>query len=281
MLLDFLNDYYQAELKNIHDVAGNQHLVGYSRLYDCDLFVKIFEDEAMFYAEQHVNQVYCPEIYLDSVLYEDYYVVALRDRKMQEVIAEEKNLLPKQAQKYGRMLADFHNQLTGQAKVINDERPLSQRLAEKIAILKGTEHEDVVVQAYQILQADLVAADQEYQQLPKVVVHGDFSLRNIMFYDKHEILIDFEKAHMGVAYEDMLKFFYNEVHAVTLRKEFLKGYRRERRFEIPQIQLQRVMLFFVALDILEYHVTHPKKKFGNMATRMLQTIVAGDALLAI
>ena len=32
-LIEFLNDYYKAKLKNIHDIAGNIHLSGYSELY--------------------------------------------------------------------------------------------------------------------------------------------------------------------------------------------------------------------------------------------------------
>lgn len=42
VLIEFLNDYYNAELKKIHDVAGNQHLAGYSYYYETNLFVKIF-----------------------------------------------------------------------------------------------------------------------------------------------------------------------------------------------------------------------------------------------
>ena len=49
-LIEFLNDYYKAKLKNIHDIAGNVHLSGYSELYKKDLFVKIFSNKDMFYA---------------------------------------------------------------------------------------------------------------------------------------------------------------------------------------------------------------------------------------
>ena len=35
-LIEFLNDYYKAKLKNIHDIAGNVHLSGYSELYKKD-----------------------------------------------------------------------------------------------------------------------------------------------------------------------------------------------------------------------------------------------------
>ena len=77
MLIEFLNDYYAADFKKIHDNAGNQHLVGHSVRFDKDLFVKIFTESEMFYAEQNVNQVYCPEIYLDSVIFGDKYIVVL------------------------------------------------------------------------------------------------------------------------------------------------------------------------------------------------------------
>ena len=92
MLIDFLNEYYQADLETIHDVAGNMHLTGHSERFVCDLFVKIFKDKAKFYAEQHVNQVYCPDIYLDNVIYEDNYVIVLKDRVMNDV--EKEDLTP-------------------------------------------------------------------------------------------------------------------------------------------------------------------------------------------
>lgn len=44
MLIEFLNDYYAADFKKIHDIAGNQHLVGHSVRFDKDLFVKIFTE---------------------------------------------------------------------------------------------------------------------------------------------------------------------------------------------------------------------------------------------
>ena len=37
MLIDFLNEYYQADLETIHDVAGNMHLTGHSERFVCDL----------------------------------------------------------------------------------------------------------------------------------------------------------------------------------------------------------------------------------------------------
>ena len=64
MLIDFLNEYYQADLETIHDVAGNKHLTGHSERFACDLFVKIFKDKDKFYAEQHVNQVYLSLIHI-------------------------------------------------------------------------------------------------------------------------------------------------------------------------------------------------------------------------
>lgn len=52
MLIEFLNDYYAADFKKIHDIAGNQHLVGHSVRFDKDLFVKIFTESEMFYANK-------------------------------------------------------------------------------------------------------------------------------------------------------------------------------------------------------------------------------------
>lgn len=277
-LIQFLNDYFNGEFKNIHDVAGNQHLVGYSKLYKDNLFIKIFLDEAMFYAEQHVNQVYYPEIYLDSVIYEDKYVVVLRDRELSDI---DQKLNEDRAIKYGAMIADFHSKLTNNVSVKNDTRKLSEIIEEDFQSLKNTEYEKKVNAAYKNIQKVLPQADNEYELLPKVVLHGDFSLRNIKQYKDSEVLIDFEHSRMGTQYEDFIKFFFNEVIDVSLRNAFLKGYRNKREFEIPSSELQQVLLFKAAIEIYLFHLSHPKKKFGDMADMIIQTILNNDAVLKI
>ncbi|KRM18854.1 hypothetical protein FC40_GL000639 [Ligilactobacillus hayakitensis DSM 18933 = JCM 14209] len=277
-LIQFLNDYFNGDFKNIHDVAGNKHLVGYSNLYNENLFIKIFIDESMFYAEQHVNQVYYPEIYLDSVIYEDNYVVVLKDRELFDIDQE---LNEERAYKYGTMIANFHNKLTNNVSVKNDTRRLSEIVDEDFQNLKNTEYEKKVSEAYEHIQRILQQVDNEYELLPKVVLHGDFSLRNIKKYKDNEVLIDFEHSRMGSQYEDFIKFFFNEVVDVSLRNEFLKGYRDQGEFEIPSSELQQVLLFKTAIEIYLFHLSHPKKKFGKMADMMIQTILNNDAVLKI
>lgn len=277
-LIQFLNDYFNGDFKNIHDVAGNKHLVGYSNLYNENLFIKIFIDESMFYAEQHVNQVYYPEIYLDSVIYEDNYVVVLKDRELFDIDQE---LNEERTYKYGTMIANFHNKLTNNVSVKNDTRRLSEIVDEDFQNLKNTEYEKKVSEAYEHIQRVLQQVDNEYELLPKVVLHGDFSLRNIKKYKDNEVLIDFEHSRMGSQYEDFIKFFFNEVVDVSLRNEFLKGYRDQGEFEIPSSELQQVLLFKTAIEIYLFHLSHPKKKFGKMADMMIQTILNNDAVLKI
>ncbi|KRL84186.1 phosphotransferase [Ligilactobacillus apodemi] len=279
MLIDFLNEYYDANLETIHDVAGNMHLSGRSEHYDCDLFVKIFKDKDKFYAEQHVNQVYCPDIYLDNVIYEDNYVVVLKDRIMEDI--EKEDLSLDRVTYFGEKLAKFHETLTGHVLVPADTRPLSERIKEKVELFHGTPYETQVNEVFKLIQADLEPADIDYELLPKVVLHGDFSIRNLMVYQDNDVLIDFERAHLGVAYEDLIKFFYNEVQDLGLRNAFLAGYRKQKELEIPNYSLQHCLLFLCALDILEFHLTHEKQKFGEMASEMLATIKKGDADLAL
>ena len=40
-------------------------------------------------------------------------------------------------------------------------------------------------------------------------------------------------------------------------------------------------LFLCALDILEFHLTHEKQKFGQMAHEMFETIKQGTAVLEL
>ncbi|MCI1632934.1 MAG: aminoglycoside phosphotransferase family protein [Liquorilactobacillus nagelii] len=279
MLIDFLNDYYQAELKSIHDVAGNQHLIGNSQVFHGALFVKIFKEKDMFYAEQHVNQVYAPDVYLDSVIFEDNYVITLRNRHLREFDSQAIN--EHSAYEFGKLLGDFHKQLTGKVTVTTADLPLSSQLKQQVARLQSSVYAEVAEASLALLKSDLTAADVEFEQLPKVVLHGDFSVRNIMHYHDRLILIDFERSHMGVSYQDFIKFFYNEVKSSRLRQKFLDGYETEYSFEIPSHALQRCLLLQCALDICEYHLTHPKKKYGTMAQQMLGTIKNNDAVLAL
>ncbi|MFT8423945.1 MAG: phosphotransferase [Liquorilactobacillus sp.] len=279
MLVDFLNDYYQANLKSIHDVAGNQHLIGNSKVFHGPLFVKIFKEKAMFYAEQHVNQFYYPDVYLDSVIFEDKYVVTLRNRELSDVDNQE--MTAERAHEYGELLGSFHEKVTGNVSVKNDKRPLSQLLTYRVAQLKESLYYKNAQQVLKLLRPDFDKVNLEYEQLPKVVLHGDFSVRNIMEFEGKNILIDFERAHVGTNYQDFIKFFYNEVRDVKLRNEFLNGYELEHSFEIPSSDLQRCLLFLCALDISHYNVTHSGGKFGDMASNMIATIRDGDAVLKL
>ncbi|KRN30464.1 phosphotransferase [Liquorilactobacillus mali] len=279
MLVDFLNDYYQANLKSIHDVAGNQHLVGNSKVFHKPLFVKIFKEKAMFYAEQHVNQFYYPDIYLDSVIFEDKYVVTLRDRNLKDV--DNRKMTPEMAYEYGKLLGSFHRKVTGNVSVEDNRQPLSQLLTQKVEQLQGSLYYENAQKVLELLKSDFDKDNLEYEQLPKVVLHGDFSVRNIMEFEGKNILIDFERSHVGTSYQDFIKFFYNEVRDVKLRNEFLKGYEQEHPFEIPSNDLQRCLLFLCALDISQYNITHSGGKFGDMASNMIATIKDGDAVLKL
>lgn len=279
LLIDFLNEYYQADLKSIHDVAGNQHLVGNSKIYNGALFVKIFKDPEMFYAEQHVNQVYYPEIYLDSVIFEDSYIVTLRDRELHDL--DENKMDQKEAYEFGELLGNFHKKLTGRVLVAGSELKLSEQLNKKVQALTNTPYEKSTQAVLALLRSDFAQGNLEYEQMPKVVLHGDFSIRNIMKFEGKNILIDFERAHTGAAYEDFIKFFYKEVTNPTLRKEFIAGYSSVMEFEIPSHALQRCLLFLCALEICDYNLTHSGRKFGTMADRMVETIKNKDAVLSL
>ena len=232
MLIEFLNDYYAADFKKIHDIAGNQHLVGHSVRFDKDLFVKIFTESEMFYAEQNVNQVYCPEIYLDSVIFGDKYIVVLIDRELHDTDAEPVD--EQRAAQYGEMLARFHQKVTDKVLVADyTKTKLSDRILNAVDGLRNTKYEEDVKKAMEILRPDFDQADEEYKQLPHVVLHGDFSLRNIKRYKDSEVLIDFEWASVGVAYEDFIKIFYNEVKNPKLRSSFIEGYKKICDFEVP------------------------------------------------
>ena len=179
MLIEFLNDYYAADFKKIHDIAGNQHLVGHSVRFDKDLFVKIFTESEMFYAEQNVNQVYCPEIYLDSVIFGDKYIVVLIDRELHDTDAEPVD--EQRAAQYGEMMARFNQKVTDKVLVADyTKTKLSDRILNAVDGLKNTKYEEDVKKAMEILRPDFDQADEEYKQLPHVVLHGDFSLNGLL-----------------------------------------------------------------------------------------------------
>lgn len=279
MLIDFLNDYYQADLEMIHDVAGNQHLAGYSSYYQTNLFVKIFKDQAMFYAEQHVDQVYCPDIFIGTVIFEENYVVVLKDRQLVEVELNELN--GQRSYLYGRLLAEFHQKLTGKVAVPASPDSLAQQIKFKLAALTDSSHQQQAQEVYSLIKDDLPVAQREYQKLKKVVLHGDFSLRNIMHQKQSYILLDFERAHLGCQYEDFIKFFFTEVTDKKLRQSFIAGYQSLLEFEIPQQACQQTLLYLTALDIYLFHESHTEKKFGKIADQMLATIRSGVPVLEI
>ncbi|WP_338212192.1 phosphotransferase [Lactobacillus juensis] len=59
------------------------------------------------------------------------------------------------------------------------------------------------------------------------VLHGDVGLRNYKIVEGQLSLIDFERARMGVNYQDFIKLFYQDFRLnLKLIASFINGYRK-------------------------------------------------------
>ena len=104
------------------------------------------------------------------------------------------------------------------------------------------------------------------------VLHGDVGLRNYKIVRGQLSLIDFERARMGVNYQDFIKLFYQDF---GLKKElifsFVKGYKKCGEKIAVTPLTQSFLIFITAIGIMKYTEKIADQPFKQIGEQMLAT----------
>jgi len=254
----------QADLSRIAHPSFNTMFTGFSRRWQCQLFAKVFASDRFgkFSTERTVNEQLNDRVLMSSQLATGEWVLVMRDLPMTPLSAE---LTPEVAQQMGAVLARFHRTVHLPATTNQPSMVMA-----KIDSLRQTPAYPQLLRLQNLYESQLPVIETELRQVKPVVLHGDVGCRNYQLVNGSLVLIDFERAHLGVPQVDFQKLFYQDFAGdQSLQQAFLNGYGA---LPVLSSLTSSWLTFQSAVGILSYVQRLPDPEFERVAQRMLQTV---------
>lgn len=249
-LNSFLNDKLNANLHVIKHRSFNQVFLGYSKLYDKNIFVKVFPEShhQKLLAERSVNEQLNDRV-ITTIQVGGGSVLVLEDLNPTDLEV----LNEKTAFQMGKVLSQFHTKV----------KPFAQIKRYSVKFEPSSYPKDL----RNIFDSSV---EDELNSFPRIVVHGDVGLRNYKIVNGEMLLIDYERAQLVFAYQDFIKLFYQDFQLNSnLISSFIKGYN-------PSLMVsERAQLFLIllcAMGIMQYTKKIDDKNFRMVGFQMLQSI---------
>lgn len=257
---------FLAKLEKVNHISENQHYIGYSKLYNRKIFIKVFDDENKFILENEIlkdeSSLYITSDYLNKIL-----VLSFREYKNLVSSDMENDVLIK----ISKVISNFHKKKyidKGKYK----ETSLKNILEYNLSRLAKREEFDLLSRIYYEFFKLLCDLEGEYKD-SLVTIHGDFCLRNIKVYNENIVLIDFERAKYASYYLDFIKFFYNDLDNNKEKKDiFLKEYYQESNKKKISRNLEYCLIFISSMGILNYTMRIEDREFEKLGLTMLTDV---------
>ena len=264
-----LQEKLQADLTKITHESQNSTFVGDSAKFKQKIFVKVFAQEGKFLTEKSVNEQLNTRV-LDSFVVKQtqQFVLVMKDLAPSD-IKEEIN--PDMAFNMGIELSHFHQKVKPFSGIYQNNQ-LFNKAKRDIDNLNKPEIKNKLLKLLAQFTAERAGIEKDLTVHANTVLHGDVGLRNYKIVAGHLSLIDFERARMGVNYQDFIKLFYQDF---GLNKElivsFVKGYEKcgEKIAVTPVTQV--FLIFITAIGIMKYTEKIVDKPFEKIGEQMLAT----------
>ena len=264
-----LQEKLQADLTKITHESQNSTFVGNSTKFEQKIFVKVFAQAGKFLTEKAVNEQLNTRV-LDSFVVKQtqQFVLVMKDLAPSD-IKEEIN--PDMAFNIGIELSHFHQKVKPFSGIYQNNQ-LFNKAKRDIDNLNKPEIKNKLLKLLAQFTAERVGIEKDLAVHANTVLHGDVGLRNYKIVAGHLSLIDFERARMGVNYQDFIKLFYQDF---GLNKElivsFVKGYEKcgEKIAVTPVTQV--FLIFITAIGIMKYTEKIVDKPFEKIGEQMLAT----------
>ncbi len=265
-ILKRLNDEYLSDLKAYEYLNKNHHYYGYSERFNDNVFIKIYGRFDKYDKDTRVLKIRNPEILLDNFIYEDYYIICLKYVDMEDVSADTCSISD-----CGKLIAKFHKKTTAEIELA-DSFDLAYDIESKMEKIKARENSYYINRVYKLVKKYEPDWVNEFENIPKKIIHGDFGFRNIKIIDGNLELIDFEFLKKSIAYIDFIKFFEDIKISDKDREEFISAYNTVYHLDVPSDLLIRVLDFQTALGIYSYTMKIKDVDFEKMADRMMEKV---------
>ena len=259
----------QADLTKITHESQNSTFVGDSAKFKQKIFVKVFAQAGKFLTEKAVNQQLNTRV-LDSfaVKQKQQFVLVMKDLAPSDIKEE---ITPDMAFDMGIELSHFHQKVKPFSGIYLNNQFFEKAKSDSSS-LQNEEIKSRLLQVLALFTAQKADIEKDLIAHATTVLHGDVGLRNYKIVAGHLRLIDFERARMGVNYQDFIKLFYQDF---GLKKElivsFVKGYEKCGE-EVAVTSLTQVFLIFItAIGIMKYTEKIEDKPFKQIGKQMLAT----------
>ena len=264
-----LEEKLQADLTKITHESQNSTFVGDSAKFKQKIFVKVFAQAGKFLTEKAVNQQLNTRV-LDSFVVKQtqQFVLVMKDLAPSD-IKEEINT--DMAFNMGIELSHFHQKVKPFSGIYLNNQ-LFNKAKRDIDNLNKPEIKNKLLKLLVQFTAERADIEKDLAIHANTVLHGDVGLRNYKIVAGHLSLIDFERARMGVNYQDFIKLFYQDF---GLNKEliisFVKGYEKcGQKVAITPVT-QAFLIFITAIGIMKYTEKIVDKPFEKIGEQMLAT----------
>ena len=259
----------QADLTKITHESQNCTFVGDSAKFKQKIFVKVFAQAGKFLTEKAVNQQLNTRV-LDSfaVKQKQQFVLVMKDLAPSDIKEE---ITPDMAFDMGIELSKFHQKVKPFSGIY-----LNNQLFEKakfdISSLQNEEIKSRLLQALILFTEQKADIEEDLKAHATTVLHGDVGLRNYKIVEGQLSLIDFERARMGVNYQDFIKLFYQDFRLnQKLIASFINGYRKCGEEVVVTPLTQSFLIFITAIGIMKYTEKIEDKPFKEIGEQMLAT----------
>ena len=259
----------QADLTKITHESQNSTFVGDSAKFKQKIFVKVFAQAGKFLTEKTVNQQLNTRV-LDSfaVKQTQQFVLVMKDLAPTDV---KEKITPDMAFDMGIELSQFHQKVKLFSGIY-----LNNQLFEKakfdISSLQNEELKSRLLQVLALFTTRKADIEEDLTAHATTVLHGDVGLRNYKIVGGHLSLIDFERARMGVNYQDFIKLFYQDFRLnQKLIAFFISGYRKCGEEVAVTPLTQSFLIFITAIGIMKYTEKIADKPFKQIGEQMLAT----------
>ena len=266
---EILQKKLKANLAQITHQSLNSTFFGYSEIYKQVIFVKVFAQAGKFLTEKAVNQQINTRV-LDSfaIKQTQQFVLVMKDLAPTDVKGQ---ITPDLAFKMGTQLARFHRNVKPFSGIYLNNQ-LFEKAKSDSNSLQNEEIKSRLLQVLALFTAQKADIEKDLIAHATTVLHGDVGLRNYKIVAGHLRLIDFERARMGVNYQDFIKLFYQDFRLnQKLIASFINGYRKCGEEVVVTPLTQSFLIFITAIGIMKYTEKIEDKPFKEIGEQMLAT----------
>ncbi|BDR57287.1 phosphotransferase family protein [Xylocopilactobacillus apis] len=257
MIKAHLENLIEGGLMLVGHRSENQSFVGFSKVYNQSVFIKVFSPENLLKMkiEAEVNNQLNNRVI--ATFYEPIPILIMSDVKPVDIT----DLIDQDlSYNFGKILKEFHQTLKPSSEMSNLTNKIS-KIEQSFVSSKFREIFDKFLSMKSRINEDMSYT---------CVLHGDVGLRNYKIIDNEMTLIDFERAQIGIADYDFIKLFYQDFDSKKeLIDSFLDGY-GEKRTIFPETWM--FLVFITAIGIMDYVEKVNDPTFRHIGIRMLNDV---------